>query len=101
MNDDGDEEDVMPVQDQLQPQGFRRAFIRQQARTDFAAARVPVTKTFVEFLDLYGNFMGEYLYDSDDEAIESTEDEEEREDLIQQIGGERSKRSNGRSCVLK
>lgn len=79
-NDDGDEEDVMPVQDQLQPQGFRRAFIRQQARTDFAAARAPVTKTFVEFLDLYGNFMGEYLYDSDDEAIESTEDEGEREE---------------------
>lgn len=78
-HDDGDEENAMPVSDQLLPQGFRREFIRQQTRNDFAAARVPVTKTFVEFLDLYGNFVGEDLYDSDEEAI-TTEGEEEEED---------------------
>lgn len=39
---------------------------------------MPVTRNFVEFLDLYGSFAGEDLAESDDEAIEDESDEEEQ-----------------------
>lgn len=39
------------------------------------AARMPITRNFVEFLDLYGSFAGEDLADTDEEAV--TEEEEE------------------------
>lgn len=82
-----DEEDAMTVSEQLAPGGFRRAFIQQQnQRADFLAARMPVTRNFVEFLDLYGSFAGEDLHDSDEEAIE--EEEEQEADT----GGERTAR---------
>ncbi|KAI1402412.1 transmembrane amino acid transporter protein-domain-containing protein [Hypoxylon fuscum] len=68
--------DGLTVSDQLAPGGFRRAFIQQHQRRDIWASRVPVTRNFVEFLDLYGSFAGEDLADSDDEAVLS-EDEEE------------------------
>jgi len=70
---EGDEEEFMPVHDQLAPQGFRREFLQHHQRANFLAARLPVSRNFVEFLDLYGSFAGEDLHESDDEAI--TEDE--------------------------
>lgn len=49
------------------------------------AARMPITRSFVEFLDLYGSFAGEDLADSDEEAIISEEEEEgERRPLLRQ-----------------
>ncbi|KAI2780146.1 transmembrane amino acid transporter protein-domain-containing protein [Daldinia loculata] len=72
--------DGLTVSDQLAPGGFRRAFIRQKKQRDMWAARVPVTRNFVEFLELYGSFAGEDLEDSDDEAILSEGEREEEEE---------------------
>ncbi|KAK4113013.1 hypothetical protein N656DRAFT_778530 [Canariomyces notabilis] len=76
-NDDGD--GILTVGNQLAPGGFRRAFLRQKKGHDFMAARMPITRNFVEFLDLYGSFAGEDLADSDEEAITEEEEEEEEE----------------------
>ncbi|KAK3348462.1 transmembrane amino acid transporter protein-domain-containing protein [Neurospora tetraspora] len=66
----------MTVADQLAPGGARRAFLHQKhGGNDFLAARMPITRNFVEFLDLYGSFAGEDLADSDEEAIEEEEEE--------------------------
>ncbi|KAI0880487.1 transmembrane amino acid transporter protein-domain-containing protein [Annulohypoxylon maeteangense] len=73
------ESDLLTVSDQLAPGGFRRAFIRQRQEPEIWAARIPVTRNFVEFLELYGNFAGEDLADSDDEAVISDEGEEGEE----------------------
>ncbi|KAI0377195.1 transmembrane amino acid transporter protein-domain-containing protein [Hypomontagnella monticulosa] len=73
------EGDGLTVSDQLAPGGFRRAFIRQRQQPEIWAARNPVTRNFVEFLELYGSFAGEDLADSDDEAVESEEEEEEEQ----------------------
>ncbi|KAM7197591.1 Transmembrane amino acid transporter domain containing protein [Rhypophila sp. PSN 637] len=73
--------DGLTVGDQLVPGGFRRAFLQQKHRgysDQFLAARMPVTRNFVQFLDLYGNFAGEDLVDSDEDAI--TDDEEDVEE---------------------
>ncbi|KAF3017791.1 hypothetical protein E8E14_009261 [Neopestalotiopsis sp. 37M] len=73
-----DDEEGLAPSNQLAPGGFRRAFIQhQQQHQEFLAARLPVTRNFVEFLDLYGSFAGEDLADSDDEAIMSDEEDEE------------------------
>lgn len=71
---DDDDVPAMTVGDQLAPGGFRRAFLHQRHGNDFMAARMPITRNFVEFLDLYGSFAGEDLVDTDEDAI--TEDEE-------------------------
>lgn len=74
--DEDEDEGPMPVHEQIMPQGFRRQFIQDQQRNNFAAARIPIARDFVEFLDLYGNFAGEYLHESDDEAITDDEPDE-------------------------
>ncbi|KAJ2998837.1 hypothetical protein NUW58_g197 [Xylaria curta] len=73
-----DDPEWMTVNEQLAPGGFRRAFLRQTQNDQMWASRIPITRNFVEFLDLYGSFAGEDLADSDDEAI-IDEDEEEGE----------------------
>jgi len=91
------DEPGMTVSDQLAPGGFRRAFIRQTRGHDFIAARLPITRNFVEFLDLYGDFAGEDLADSDEEAISDEEDGEqeptERTSLIARRAGARAARA--------
>ncbi|EGS20231.1 uncharacterized protein CTHT_0047470 [Thermochaetoides thermophila DSM 1495] len=62
------------VGDQLVPGGFRRAFLRLYHGPD---SRVPLTRDFVEFLDLYGHFAGEDLLDSEAEATVRAEEEED------------------------
>jgi proton-coupled amino acid transporter len=75
----GDEDlEGLTVNEQLAPGGFRRAFLLQRQKDDVWAARMPITRNFAEFLDLYGNFAGEDLAESDDEAI--TDDEEHGEE---------------------
>ncbi|ORY57878.1 transmembrane amino acid transporter protein-domain-containing protein [Pseudomassariella vexata] len=73
-----EDDELLAVSNQLAPGGFRRAYIQQQhqSRQQFLAARMPVTRNFVEFLDLYGSFAGEDLADSDDEAVMSDEEED-------------------------
>lgn len=81
---DGDgDDDGLTIADHMVPGGFRRAFIQQNRNDHIWASRIPVTRNFVEFLDLYGSFAGEDLADSDDEAIE-TDDEDDDEDDGQQ-----------------
>ncbi|PSR75067.1 transmembrane amino acid transporter [Coniella lustricola] len=78
------DDDVMTAADINRPQGFRRHHVLQQQRrrSGFTGgANIPVTRNFVEFLDLYGSFAGEDLADSDieDDSF-STEDEQEAEE---------------------
>lgn len=84
-------DDDMTAGDISQPQGFRRHHVLQRHKKRSrghgfsGGTSIPVTRNFVEFLDLYGSFAGEDLADSDDESSdELTTDEEatlsERED---------------------
>ena len=68
----------LTVNNQLAPGGFRRAFLLQKQQDKVWGSRMPITRNFVEFLDLYGSFAGEDLADSDEEAIDDEEDDEER-----------------------
>lgn len=61
--------------EQRAPGGFRRQFIQRQHRR-FHSVTSPVTRNFVEFLELYGSFAGEDLADSEDESAIESEDEE-------------------------
>lgn len=72
------ERDLMTAGEQREPQGFRRQYIMQRQR-QFVSATMPVTRNFVEFLDLYGAFAGEDLAESDDEAIEDDDEEQPTE----------------------
>lgn len=84
-----DPELPMTVSETLAPGGFRRAFLHQKhghGPHDFLAARMPITRNFVEFLDLYGSFAGEDLADSDEEAIEDESEEAEEVEEEARIG---------------
>lgn len=59
--------------EQRAPGGFRRQFV-QRKHGRFHRTNIPVTRNFVEFLDLYGSFAGEDLAESEDES--ELEDEE-------------------------
>lgn len=74
--------DELPIQDQLAPGGMRRQFLqRQSKRVSYISE--PVTRNFISFLELYGQFAGEDLEDSDDEeAIEDEVEEGERRPLL-------------------
>ena len=75
-----DEEERLTAAEQRAPGGFRREFIQRKQEPIFAA-RIPVTRNFVEFLTLYGSFAGEDLADSDDEHdLTSDDDEAQQED---------------------
>ncbi|KAF2149178.1 vacuolar amino acid transporter 3 [Myriangium duriaei CBS 260.36] len=85
------------------PGGFRRQFL--QNNSEFIGSRLPVTRNFVEFLNLYGSFAGEDLAESDDESIqdESNEDEQtatERRPLLGPRGASRTT-VKGDSGMLK
>lgn len=77
---DEDEEIVNPNPNE--PGSFRREFIeRRRRRSDNVAS--PVTRSFVDFLELYGSFAGEDLAESDDETTtEATDEEPERRPLL-------------------
>ncbi|KAI1820868.1 transmembrane amino acid transporter [Xylaria intraflava] len=77
-----DDAEGMTVNEQLAPGGFRRAFLRQNQSDGIWASRIPITRDFVEFLDLYGSFAGEDLADSDedDEAVADEEEGDQRAD---------------------
>ncbi|KAJ8118040.1 hypothetical protein ONZ43_g4075 [Nemania bipapillata] len=84
-----DELGGLTMDEQLAPNGFRRAFLRQQQGNQAWAARNPITRNFAEYLDLYGSFAGEDLADSDDEAIIDEEEEEEPEEPEHELPPER------------
>ena len=66
---------VINAGDQRAPGGFRRQFLQRQHRR-FNSVTTPVTRNFVEFLELYGSFAGEDLAESEDESPFESEDEE-------------------------
>ncbi|KAI1427732.1 transmembrane amino acid transporter [Xylaria sp. FL1777] len=84
-----DDLEGLTVNEQLAPGGFRRAFLLQKRNEQMWASRIPITRNFVEFLDLYGSFAGEDLADSDDEAIVDDEEEEEEGESENQLPPER------------
>lgn len=59
------------------PGGFRRHFVAQRAAKKGKTPSPWITRSFVEFLALYGHFGGEDL--SDDEGEEDEDEEEEQE----------------------
>jgi proton-coupled amino acid transporter len=75
--------------DILQPGGFRRQHVQRyqtempSMRRRLSRAAVPVTKNFINFLELYGDFAGEDLADTDsDDDDESAIDDGERQPLV-------------------
>ncbi|TVY82995.1 Vacuolar amino acid transporter [Lachnellula suecica] len=84
--------------EQRLPGGFRRQFVQQQLRRGFSQADIPITRNFVQFLDLYGSFAGEDLAESEDESAVEDGDEEE-------ISGERrpllGRRKSSRAAAKK
>lgn len=74
--------DELGIQDQLAPGGMRRQFLlRQSKRVSYISE--PVTRNFISFLELYGQFAGEDLDETDDEsALEDEEEENERRPLL-------------------
>ncbi|KAF2086096.1 hypothetical protein K490DRAFT_45085 [Saccharata proteae CBS 121410] len=66
---------VLPAAEQRAPGGFRRQHLLNQHRR-FNSATNPVTRNFVNFLDLYGSFAGEDLAESEDESAIVSDDEE-------------------------
>ncbi|KAI2603069.1 transmembrane amino acid transporter protein-domain-containing protein [Hypoxylon fragiforme] len=98
----GTDADGLTVSDQLAPGGFRRAFIQQRLQRKIWAARNPITRNFVEFLELYGSFAGEDLADSDDEAVASSEegdDDDERARETRPLLGRRKSSRGLRSAT--
>ncbi|PTU19750.1 hypothetical protein P175DRAFT_0509758 [Aspergillus ochraceoroseus IBT 24754] len=64
----------------LEPGSFRRHFIRNKhGQLDHPA----ITVTFLDFLDLYGNFAGEDLEETEEESLAVEEEEEEEEEEAQ------------------
>jgi proton-coupled amino acid transporter len=95
------EHDGLPIQDQLQPGGMRRQFLqRQSKRVSYISE--PVTRNFISFLDLYGQFAGEDLGESDDEdAIEEEEESNERRPLLGRRQSSRRMRERGDAGQVK
>ncbi|KAH7396590.1 transmembrane amino acid transporter protein-domain-containing protein [Phaeosphaeria sp. MPI-PUGE-AT-0046c] len=93
--------DELPIQDQLQPGGMRRQFLqRQSKRVSYISE--PVTRNFISFLELYGNFAGEDLEESDDEsAIGEGAEDGERRPLLGQRQSSRRVRERGDASQVK
>lgn len=73
--------DDLPIQDQLMPGGMRRQFLqRQSKRVSYISE--PVTRNFISFLELYGQFAGEDLDETDDESAIEEEEVNERRPLL-------------------
>jgi proton-coupled amino acid transporter len=69
----------LTASEQTQPGGFRREYVFQTARRGINAD-IPGTRSFVEFLDLYGHFAGEDLAESDTEEDSIVDEERQQAD---------------------
>ncbi|KAJ4295352.1 hypothetical protein N0V90_007364 [Kalmusia sp. IMI 367209] len=101
---EADNDDYVPVSEQLAPGGFRRAFLARQARSvSYIAA--PVTRNFISFLELYGNFAGEDLEETDDESAvedeEANQQPDERRPLLGRRKSSKRIRAQGDASNLK
>jgi proton-coupled amino acid transporter len=95
--------DDLPIQEQLRPQGMRRAFLQQQSKRASFIGEMPVTRNFMQFLELYGNFAGEDLEESDDDddAVEEEEQEGERRPLLGRRQSSKRLRERGDADQVK
>jgi proton-coupled amino acid transporter len=94
--------DDLPIQEQLRPQGMRRAFLQQQSKRASYIGEMPVTRNFMQFLELYGNFAGEDLEESDDDdVIEEEEQEGERRPLLGRRQSSKRLRERGDADQVK
>tara|TARA_R110002003_G_scaffold1926_10_gene23776 strand:- start:4473 stop:6233 length:1761 start_codon:yes stop_codon:yes gene_type:complete len=93
--------DELPIQDQLAPGGMRRQFLqRQSKRVSYISE--PVTRNFISFLELYGNFAGEDLEETDDEDVVDEEEEEgERRPLLGRRQSSKRMRERGDASQVK
>ncbi|KAH3975873.1 hypothetical protein HBH98_042440 [Parastagonospora nodorum] len=93
--------DELPVTDQLAPGGMRRQFLqRQSKRVSYISE--PVTRNFISFLELYGNFAGEDLEETDDEdAIADDDEEGERRPLLGRRQSSKRLRERGDASQIK
>lgn len=93
--------DELPIQDQLLPGGMRRQFLqRQSKRVSYISE--PVTRNFISFLELYGNFAGEDLEESDDEsAVDEDAEDGERRPLLGRRQSSRRLRERGDASQVK
>ncbi|KAK7223913.1 hypothetical protein V2G26_011916 [Clonostachys chloroleuca] len=78
-------EDDLSYPEQRELGGFRRHYVRNNARKRHESGPLVITNTFVDFLDLYGSFAGEDLEDTDteeDSALDEQEEPDERRPLL-------------------
>lgn len=99
------EHDDLPIKEQMAPGGLRRQFLQRQARNVSYIAE-PVTRNFISFLELYGNFAGEDLEESDDEddiaVVEEDEEEQgERRPLLGRRQSSKRLRQQGDASNMK
>jgi len=94
--------DELPIQDQLAPGGMRRQFLQQQSKR-VSYISEPVTRNFISFLELYGNFAGEDLEetDDDDDVAADQDDGGERRPLLGRRQSSRRMRERGDASQLK
>jgi proton-coupled amino acid transporter len=93
--------DDLPIQEQLKPQGMRRQFLQQQSKR-VSYISEPVTRNFISFLELYGNFAGEDLEETDDEDVVDEEEQEgERRPLLGRRQSSKRTRERGDASQLK
>ena len=95
--------DELPIRDQLAPGGMRRQFLqRQSKRVSYISE--PVTRNFISFLALYGQFAGEDLDETDDEDVLEEEEEEEANERRPLLGRRQSSkrlRAQGDASQMK
>lgn len=84
------------VRELIAPGAFRRNFILNQHSNGNLASSNLVTKNFLEFLDLYGNFAGEDLREEESEYETEGEDEESRIDAVEELDNRRIPRTQQR-----
>ena len=91
--------DEPSVRDQMAPGGMRRQFLAR--RVSYIAE--PVTRNFISFLELYGQFAGEDLEEDDDEALEIEDEEEqnERRPLLGRRQSSKRQRVHGDASQMK
>lgn len=89
----------LPSQSQ-RPGGFRRAYMAQQSRRALSVA-VPINRSFVQFLDLYGSFAGEDLADTDSEDDDDDTDYFSRQHRESEQDDDASERQRERRPLLQ
>jgi proton-coupled amino acid transporter len=95
------DEEQPRADDIMQPGGFRRQHVQRNQteipnlRRRLSRAAVPVTKNFIGFLELYGDFAGEDLADTDTDDESAIDDNETRP-----LNDERDERPTERRPLL-